>query len=446
MDSQGRRILSLVALLCLMAPPRARAQKVHERFSFGGFASTERFQDASGGSDSNDFAVASARAFLMVQDWGRGKWELISDLRDKHDFFDKLDSERLQLTDRNEFQLRQMSLRRANPRLFWNPQFGRFPIPEAGSAFTDGAQIAMNFSPSLTASFFGGLNPKQEAQSYLAFDPDSQVYGATLRYQSAARSWTRNFYTAHSYVEKVYAGHLDRRYIFHNMSYQWRPTSRLLTLAYLDLVPRTYVQTANLIWQQGFSRYFSTELAGLSMDSIEYSRRAGVLEKLPSSPYREGRLKLNLRSSARTRFFHDSIYGKREVDKKERIEEHLGVFRTGIFSKNWDGHALLGWRRNFTSLDYLARAGLGYFSRSWESTLDVDYATQKYDEGKTLNPLIAEISLSHYHSRNLYSTISVQHAADEEKRILSVFFKLGLQLGNQEVAPVRDGAPPRGRL
>jgi hypothetical protein len=121
---------------------------VLERFSLGGFVSRERF--AENPDESNDFATVSGRAYVLVQDWGKDRWEFASDVRDKNDFFDKLDAERLKLTNRNQLQLRQFSFRRPNYTGRWLPQIGRFAVPESGSVFVDGAQLGVHFSPAWT--------------------------------------------------------------------------------------------------------------------------------------------------------------------------------------------------------------------------------------------------------------------------------------------------------
>lgn len=446
MLSQGRLLQFAWGCLLTLSSSTAQAAKISERFSFGGYASTERFKDDSGGSDNNDFATISARSYLRVQDWGVGRWEFVGDLRDKNDFFDKLDAERLKLTNRNEFQIRQLSLRKPNPAGFWSPQVGRFAVPEAGAVFVDGAQVGTHWSRSLTSSIFGGLNPKQDANSYLEFNPKASVYGANLTFQDRAQGWNKNLYISHAIVQKGWEGHVDRQFLFHNMHFQWQRDSRLISLVYLDFVPRTYVQTASVILQQALVPTFGVEAEGLSIDAIEYSRRQGVLESLPSSPYRQGVLTLSYRPDNRGKVFVKGTSGKRTVDQKSKTEGALGWIRSGIFSAKWDANLLVGGRKNFTSTDQFGRAGLGYFSRTWETTLDFDYAIQKYETGRTLHPMIAEAAISHYHSRSVYWTLSAQRAADEDKTILSVFFKIGIQTGNQELAPIRDGAPPRGAL
>jgi len=437
------------ALFALAAPFLAHgaATKIHQRYSFGGYAATERYKnDSSSGTDSNDFAILSGRAFLRVHDWGESKWEFVSDLRDKHDFFDKLDKERLTLNARNELQVRQLSLRRPNPSGFWSPQAGRFAVPEAGAVFVDGAQIENHWTKAVRTSVFGGLNPKQDADSYLKFNSEANVYGGNLTIQSQTGGWHQNFYSSTALVEKTYGGHRDRQYLFENLNYQWSRDGRFLGLLYLDFIPRSYVQTANAILQQGISQSFAIEAQGLMVDAIEYSRRQGVLERLPSSPYREGSLQVTLLPGSTSRLFVKGTYGKRQVDQLDKNEVMAGWSGTGFISPKWDLRAAGGVRKNFTSDDQFARGGLGYFSRKWESTLDVDFSAQTYATGQVLHPLITELTLANYYSRRTYSTLAFQHAADEDKTIMSVFFRVGFQFSNQEVPPVRDGAPPRGAL
>jgi hypothetical protein len=442
-----------LAYFCiLLSPLWAKAEtasvgtKVHQRFSFGGYAATERYTVSEDGSNSNDFAVMSARYYLRAQDWNEGRWEFVTDLRDKHDFFDKLDAERLTLTSHNDFQVRQLSLHRPNLNGFFSPQVGRFAIPEAGSVFVDGGQAETRWTRGWRTSVFGGLNPKQESQSYLQFDSKANVFGANATLQDTSRGWNKNLYWSNAVVQKSYDNHVDRRYLFENINYQWNASSRILALGYLDFVPRTNVQTANLIWQDGLGQYVFTDLDLLAVDAIEYSRRRSVLETLPPNPYKQASLTVSLRPDSRTRFYGRGTSGIRGQDKKSKTEGLLGWTSSGVLSPKWDFRLSGGTRRNFTSSDVIAKVGAGYFSRKWETGFDLDYEIQKNDNGKTLHPLITELSLAHYHSRRTYSTLAFLRAADEDKTILTVFFRIGFQFSNQEVPPVRDGAPPRGAL
>ncbi len=441
---------ALVMLLSVLYASKSFPGNWSGRVVLGGYASTERFAETTGsGSSKNDFQTLSGRFYLKGEGLGPGQWESITDLRDKHDFFDKLNKEKLTLEARNQFQIRQVSIGLTNPRKFWGFQLGRFPVGEVGAAHVDGLQVRNYWTTEWQSTYFAGQNPQQRDRSYLTTNPEAQIYGASLTYQRLNSDWDRNTYVSHGVVQELYSGHTDRNYIFHNLVYQWNEDSRFISLLYYDLVPRGYVQNGNLTWQQGWSPYFFTDLKFLTVDVIEYNRRQGVLETLISSPYSEGNLKLNLNLAEKievNRFFLQFASGRRQLDKLQRQSVEFGYIKSKFWGPNWDIYATLGTRKNFTSTDSLTRLGLGYFNRRWESNLDIEAQVQNNDAGTVTHPLIVDGSLSYLISRKVFVAISAQSASDENVKILSAFFKLGYRFGNRELPPLRDGAPPRGAL
>ncbi|MGE0634167.1 MAG: hypothetical protein AB7O96_17260 [Pseudobdellovibrionaceae bacterium] len=448
MHKTPRYFISIFIVIGQLVSSKGYCENVNGRFTFGGYTATERFTDSSGtGSDKNDFQTLSARFFLNVEKISKSDWQTTVDLRDKHDFFDKLDAERLQLSSKNEFQVRQLSVKNSETERFWGVQLGRFAVLEAGAAFTDGLQVENHWNREWTSSLFAGLNPKRDDQSYTAYNSEAEIRGGTLTYQRSTKSWNENFYSTQALVEKATHGEANRRYFFNNLNYQWSQNSRVITLLYYDFLTRSFIQNGNLIWQQGWSDYFQTEANAFVIDAIEYDRRKNVLEALPASPYREGSLKFNLnlgKTSGRIHLRAQS--GEREVDQKKRTAVEIGFIKTGLFGPQWDIYGTLGAQKNFVSEDQIARFGLGYFSRKWEWSLDAQSQIQKNDNGTTSRPIILESSLANYVSRNTYLTLAGQYAKDERVTILGAFFRVGYRFGSREIPPLRDGAPPRGPL
>ncbi|HEY8269344.1 MAG TPA: hypothetical protein VIG33_00525 [Pseudobdellovibrionaceae bacterium] len=436
--------LIIASLFC--KENKALAAKSYGRFVFGGFTATEKFTTDAFGSDSNDEMVFSSRLFYKVTNMGEGNWEFVSDLRDKHDFFDKLDRERLQLTDRNEFQARQINTRWVNPGGQLSLSLGRFPVQDVGAIYTDGVLAEYRWTPSLWSSFFGGKNPQAESHSYLTFNPQANIAGAGLTYQSRTGGWARNFYLTNGVVSESYGNETDRSFLFHEMNYQWEENSRILSLMYFDFVPRSYIQNGSLIWQQEYTENLSSELGILAMDSIEYYRHQGIRETLPPSPYQEAQAKFSIGSPRSSRWTLGTISGHRAYDQKNKTEVSLSYFQSRVFAPNWDLYAKGGNRNNFVSTDTFFRTGAGYFSRKWEFSLDVGYATEKHEDGTLLHPLEIEFSVSNSISRTLFWTGSIQRATDESVTILTSFFKLGYRFGEAETAPRRDAAPLRGPI
>lgn len=424
----------------------AYGKRVNGRITFGGYAANENFSDEDSGSTRNDFLTTSGRLFLEASELGeRENWSTTLDLRDKHDFFDKLDRERLQLTDHNTFQVRQMSGRygREGRRGFF--EFGRFPLIDAGNVQCDGAAVGFMPNSAVTMTAFGGLNPKRPDQQYMTFNSNAQHYGGIVQYQNLRGGWSKNLFASAALVEQRVEGQVDRRYLFSSSSVQWSPQSRLIHLLYLDFVPRTYVQTGYLDLNLGITRALEAQVRGLAVDVIEYSRRQGLRERLAPSPYREGTVGLSLLSAKNIRGVLDLTYGKRS-DQLDKRELRIKLQMPRLISPKWDASLSLINRDNFISKDTLGRGGLGYFSRRYELSVEAESGLEKYNDGTNRHPLTVEFSGGYYMSRALFTALSYERAQDEKVKINSVFLKVSYRFGNEEIAPLRNGAAPRGRL
>ncbi len=428
-------------------PIFSSATEIDGRITAGGYAASETFSDSSAGSDKNDFLTTSARFYLRASEMGERKnWHFTSDVRDKHDFFDKLDRERLQLGSANRVQLRELNLRFDAPSKSAYGVGGRFPVPEAGSVYCDGGLAGLKPRPTWTVATFGGLNARRNDQQYVTYNPNNYNYGAFLQYQSQGRGWDRNLYSSLAFVQQTQGAEVDRSYLFTNTSYQWSARSRVVNLLYLDFVPRTYIQTAFFDWQQRLSSSWTSRLTALGVDVIEYTRRQGIRERLEPSPYKEARAGLTKEFSSRMRITGDYAYGYRDSDKMNKKDYRLLFHFPRLISPQWDLSARAGYRDNFTSTDLYARFGLGYFRRNWELTFDAEYGVEKYEGGETLHPIILEVSSGFYISQRTLAALAVDYAQDERVKIASAFVKVSYRFGSQEVAPTRDGASPRGRL
>jgi hypothetical protein len=206
------------------------------------------------------------------------------------------------------------------------------------------------------------------------------------------------------------------------------------------------VQTGNVLWQQGIDKDWASQLSVLGIDVIEYSRRQGVRELLSPSPYKEVGAKLDYSPSPLNKWQFATKSGVRDADQLSKNEFSVAFEKNQWLSRNIDGIAKIGIRKNFTSNDKFVHFFTGYFSRKWESGLDLDYSIENYNDGVIKHAITTEVSLSNFLSKDLYSTFSVQRAADETVQIWTGFFKVGYRFGNQEIPPVRDGASPRGQL
>jgi hypothetical protein len=436
--------LAVAAGLVLLWPVQALAVNYFARFMVGSYISNEQFTNDADGSRLNSFATISSRMYLRASQLTSGNLELVGDVRDKHDFFDKLDAERLQLTASNTLQLRQLALRANNETGSLYADIGRFPIPEAGDVNTDGAEVGYRWTPSWRTSIFGGLNPKRQGQTYLQYNPDSNVLGAYTLFQPRNQGWNTSTYVSNAIVTEQVSGHQDRLYFYNNFIYQWNSPNQIAGVLYLDFVPRTYVQTALLTFHLQETQKVSTTASVIATDVIEYTRRRGILETLPASPYREGSASLRQIVSSGLQLDYSTSYGMRQADGLHKTEFALGPIFPTIINPHFQAKGSFGYRWNFTAQEEFLKLGISYFSKDWEVGLDQEIGYRLEASGLVYHPDVTEVSVARYLSRALYATVSVERGSMETVSVLSGFFKLGLRVGSRDVAPLRDGAPATG--
>ncbi len=398
------------------------------------------------GSTRNDFATASGRLFLKVEDWTDQNLVVVTDLRDKHDFFDKLDRERKELTSNNSPQVRQASVGYPNKEGTLFGSGGRFPIMEAGNVFVDGGELGAHLTSSLDLAAFGGLNARLPEQSYTSLNPDSNVYGGYLDYRPFLFSNDNYFYATNAFVQQGYLGQTERQFWYSNFFFQFARRTKIYYLMYLDFFPRTFLQAGTLNINHVFDPLLELDLLGTSMDSIEYRRLQGVRESLLPSQYQEGRLQLRHRFSSDTRLIESYTYGKRVFDQKTKEEIFAGISLPRAFSRFVDFNLSGGYRHAFDRYGPFGRTGLGYYRNDWELSLEVEQATEYLSDGTREDPLTVELSSGQILSKNIFVAESLQWIKDQKVEIISAFFKLSYRFGNEEITPIRDGAPPAGRL
>jgi len=448
MKIRRHRVITWVSVFyaAFLGHPSALAIDYNGRITTGGYLAKEHLRESLDGSQENDFATISSRFYLGVSKLDGRYLETIADVRDKHDFFDKLDRERLTLNSQNRLQARQLSLKYPNPSGFFGT-LGRFPLLDAGAVFADGAHAGYTLTPAWSVAAFGGLNPKRGDQTYLEFNKDSYVFGGYFLYEPPARSWTRYTYLTNAFVTQKVRTETDRSYWYHNLVFQPSASVRIITLGYLDFVPRLHLQNLQASYYQEYRRDLSSVLRLSSIDVIEYARIRGVRERLTPSAYKEGSLRGTLRTGKTVSWQATGIYGLRQVDEKNRIEGNLGILLNEWVGRRINTTGLLGYRRNFTSNDAFARLVLGYYPEKWEFMLSAESGIEKYDSGTTLYPVVGEASFARYISQSVYATFSAQEALDSNASIFSAFLKINYRFGSKKIPPVRDGAPPlRGEL
>ncbi len=439
------RFLLLGSALGISAP--LEAAQVNGRITTGGYLSNENLELSADGTTRNDFATISNRFYLDVSEWGSPGFRAVLDLRDKHDFFDLLDKERLSLYGVNRLQLRQVALLYPNEHNGFFAGLGRFPVVEAGAVYADGALAGWRWNPALSSGLFGGFDPRRRDLSYLEFRSNAKVMGAYLLYQPKYRGFDTSLYVSNALVRQQFESETDRFFWYQQVVLQPDRRNRLTALSYLDFVPSLKVQNLHLDYHREFTEQFMADLGVSAIDVIEYLRRQDVRERLAPSPYREGRFRLTRQMAPTWSLLGETIQGKRMADGY-----WLNEFSAGVQASRFGGmdnlgaYGWIGYRHNFVSQDKFVRFGASSSSRSWEFGLDEKIALQNYDSGEVLTVFMTELSASRFLSRELFGTFSIEHALDQRVSILSGYLSVTYRFGNRAIPPLRDGAAPQGRL
>lgn len=434
-------------LLCLAVfSAEVSASTYVSRITLGSFISNETFNKALDGQNENDFAIISSRFFIKATEVGAPRLELTADIRDKYDFFEKLNKELLTLTGQNTLQARQLSVKYPNETRTWYAVVGRFPVTEAGAVYLDGAELGCRWNPSFRTSLFAGLNPKQQDKSYLETNAHAQNYGTYTVYQPKSQGWENFLSVTNAAVAQMNSGHLDRAYWYNSSVYQWKNPNQISSLIYLDFTPRVYFQTALLTGVYAFTPMLLATANIFGIDVIEYFRRQSVLERLPASPYKEANLNLRQRVNKDISLLGNLAWGIRGADSLIRREVSGGAAFDRILNAHFSAQALTGYRRNFTADEFFLKFNGGYYAKEWEITLDQEFNYRKESGPTYYHPMVTELGVAHFFNRELYAALALQHAHDEKVDIWSTFLRVGARFGSEAVPPLRDSAPPRGKI
>lgn len=430
-------------LVLLLA--EARADDYTGRIMLGSYLSREDFSTPPlDGQSTNDYLTASGQFFLDVAKMGPSDLDLTIDVRDKNDFFDKLDEEKLQLTGINKLEPYQLSIK--DPRtggLYW--EAGRFGVPEAGSAWNDGAELGETwYGAADRTSIFGGLNARQPYQSYPTFNPNSPQLGVYNVYQPKFDSWARTFYLSNAVVSQMVDGQLTRLYFYTDTNYQWSASSRVSGMLYLDFVPDVYIQTGLLTYTQLINPRLTTTVSAIALDVVQYSNQQGILERLPSSPYKGATADAREKVSDTAFLDLAGRYGYRTDDGLSMKEVSVGSLFPRLFGDHFQFRDSLIYREDFTAIDKLMRLGVDYYSNAWELSLSIDYGIEYETSSNVEHPVIFDSTLTRYFTKDLFSSLSFEVGENEVVSIYSASIAVGYRFGNRGVAPVHDATPLQG--
>ncbi len=439
------RVIFIFVWGTILYSSHGHSSTVSGRVTLGTYDGIENLSQPSAGQYTNDVATVSGRFYLRVSDVGPNKFEFISDIRDKNDFYGQVDSQDLQLVNANIFQARQLSA--LYPGHTYYTQVGRFPVFEAGPINTDGVLQGVHLSQASRVAVFGGLDSKRPEQTFVQYNPDSQVFGTYFSYVHPNLDWGHYFVLDTAAVTNIVQNLTDRTYWYTSSTYQWNPMSRVSVYSYLDFVPQTYIQSGSINYQQGVGKRWLVGLSGITLNVLEYQHLQSVRSLIPSSPYDEATGKARYTVNPNWSLELSYSNGLRALDGLRRQETLLSSDFLKVFSRHWDLTVGGGYRDNFISLDTFGMGRISYFSDLWELGLDEQFAVENYKTGGfNYHPIISELSVSRTFNNALYGTFSFQDVHDERVQISTVFAKFSYRFGSKEIPPVRDGAPPRGRL
>lgn len=444
-----RHLLVAISLLLsgVFIPLAASAYHYHGRASVGGFNATEKYKGDLQSNDSFDVRTISTRLFYEGTDF----WDpaadntFTADVRDKHDFFEKNDKEKLELTDKNSFQVRTLSLRTRPEGEKIAYQIGRFAVPYAGTVFTDGGHVAYRASDSSQYGIFGGFNPRQVDKSNLKFDQDARDFGAYYHFEMQYPTWEKRFLADQAIVRETFENDPVRMYLYQNTFYQWSPANFITSLLYLDFEPKVYVQNATVTGQKQWHR-LTGSASIMELDTVEYNRHQDILENLDPSPYHEVSLGGRYKISDHVLPYLKFRYGKRDADSLDRTQATLGLDLPQAASEFIDLYGQLSYKDEFTKKGASAKFGVGYYRSVWQSDLSVEAGIEKNSDGRDLHPLIADLDTGRNFSPNFFGAFGLQLAQNEEVNIFAAFFKLTYKFGESQTAPMRDKAPMRGNF
>ena len=444
----NQNILLPLSLLSIIYSSVADAS-YYGRFTSGGFFSKEIFRSDNSSNRYNDVSVLSQRLFLSIDKIQNSSSEFSADIRDKHDFFDKLDAERMKLTSSNKLQVHQLSLHTAGDSEGGTYSFGRFPLSDAGSLFVDGADIGFRKSIlglSVHTSLFYGLNPSDPEESELKLNTKARAYGFYGVIENKDRDWDHYFYSSNAIVRQTYNSDVDRFYFFNNTVWQKSVNENFSNLLYLDLNPKISVQNLWTSYYLNFSNSYKLRSTLSTIDSLHYQRIQDLREILPSSRYHQASFSLRSPSNGDQVIWENKLsYGKRLIDDKNRIEYKIGAFLPRFLKDDLSANTFAGVRKNFVSKDALFGFGIIHSNNQREIAFNQEI---DLEQRTNLNNIafITDGSYTKFFDRSLFGILSLQNTWDKNVSIFSILFKISYRFGEGGQAPIRDGSPPMGQL
>lgn len=414
----------------------------------GGYIAREQFLTETAGVTSNDRAVASSRLTLDVTKISSHQYQCFVDLRDQHDFFDKVDVERLELQGRNSLRLRQLNIR--DPGLshqyFWT--IGRF-LPGANNViFNDGIEFGMRLNTNHRLGVFAGYRPRITDEPVADLGSDLYQAGTYHIYELEGQSWDEGKYVANFLISgpqfATDQGTITNTWINQSLLH-FGPSHR--ASSYLNILGQDspQLEEGRLEWDERFNTKLSARVSASHLDLRAYSHQRDILEPLPASPYSQAKGLFQYRISDRARIEGTVTLGRRTIDNLDKQELTLGGAVTRFASEHAQISGYIGSRRGYISRDLFVNSVFNYFAARWMSDVSLRLTHQSRFNGIVLNQVVINSNVGVYLSKQILLTAGGEIAADENNRIASGLLTIGYRFGTREFTPLRDVAPPNAR-
>ncbi len=443
-------ICSLIMFIAGMSlfPARLNAFDYHGYLLGGGYVVREEFIAEESGVKNNDRALASTRFTLDLTKITSQQYQAFIDVRDSHDFFDKVDSERLELSGRNSLRIRQLYFRDPghSHRYFWS--IGRFLPGSNNVLFNDGAEIGIRLNSSHRIGTFAGYKPRVNDEPVADIGTDLYQAGAFHIYESEGQSWDDGKYIANFLISgPQYPNNsaiITNTWINQSLLH-FGPSHR--ASSYLNVTGQSspQLEDGRLEWDERFNSKLSARLGVSHLDLRAYRHQQDILEPLVASPYSQGRGLVQYRIDERFRLESTLILGQRSIDNLQKQELTVGGTITRFAAQHAQASAFVGIRKGFISRDFFIATSGNYFADTWMGDLSVRYTRQGRYSGIELNQIVVNSNLGIYLSKQILATAGGEFAADENNRIASGLITIGYRFGTRELTPLRDVAPPNAR-
>jgi hypothetical protein len=431
-----------------LCTPELLAYEYHGYLLGGGYIAREEFTTETAGVTNNDRAIASARLTLDVTKIASSQYQMFVDIRDNHDFFEKVDAERLELTGRNSLRIRQLKL--GDPgnahRYFWT--VGRFPPGANNVLFNDGAEFGIRINPNHRLGTFAGYKPRINDEPVADLGSDLYQAGVYHIYELEGQTWDEGKYIANFLIsgpqfasdEAIITNTWINQSLLH-----FGPNHRASSYLNVSGQNTPYLEEGRLEWDERFNAKISARLSASQLDLRAYRHQRDILEPLPASSYSQARSLVQYRVDDRSRIEGTLIMGRRAIDKLDKQELKLGATITRFASDHAQLSGHLGVRRGFISRDQFATSTFSFFATRWMSDISLQLTRQNRYNGITLNQVVANANLGVYLAKQILATAGGEFAADENNRIASGILTIGYRFGTREFTPLRDVAPPNAR-